>query len=1699
MATQGVRLDRLTMNRMPAIEAPALLEKRNIRPDSLYLESREGSFRVPELFRADSLGLSTFQDTGGGAIYEGTLNDFFTGTNFSLGLAVRYKAFGIDSSGTRDVVLYRWGDRTPANGEVYVVARITGGATPQVDIVASLTYTGAAGTTTLSYTLPAVPSPGDLGFIWVTASGANLTLYYDSAPGASATSRDTAVLGGAKTTSISYEETTILGTTFRLGSGTLNTAADGSAPVVDQVIGFSSAIDAATAAASSIARIPSGTAGLRFYFNGQDAARYVASNTDLNDYGFFLYPDIPVWEDGVGTKFSGSGGIIHGYNSPAFDRFFETQSGYQKDQAWAVVVDYTTPAQQLEFYNDTGRTKATLLHVVGLCHLYLKYNGATGYVFEATVETGNGTKTVTESTLLAANTRYLFSVTRNSAKIRARVGTGGGTEVAADPLGPVKDEDYPPEVFVGAWRDDSAGSSGERFENRLKGTVHQVALYQSGVPSLTTLDGAPKDNAILFWDFENNGRREHVEDAGAYGITGFYEIEPQSNLQTAPPFWSRGPIKDGRYVGAGGGLLAAHGGPAIPGQAALTEIDSFLKAIPSTDLIGVRVGRKVFHASSDYAYVTDVERRTMRPLGLPQPTATPGIVEGGPGVIDGIAAWGYRWLSKDGTTSAPIILPPKLFEEASVRIGGADEALGASYGDILVPADGAFQLQDTRIGGPAFTALTSGEFTIEALTRLDPTLKDEDLREEIWERRVDGDAQGTKLWCRQNGVGDINSNGNITGQVAFEMGTPNISDGQNETLLTIGRGGQNGAVGTALANEIVLVIRRTAGPNYSLRLCLANQRPESATSYTVTAHTSVPLIVGNFYNILVVGQGQTFTIYVYERTAAGAESWTVDATTATRPAGYPHYNDARVLMGACRSATEPTINGITTKKLDDSHSFSICRVWEKALDTNQIRRTLYRRFDPELDPDLLEDLVKEFQWPTDDPFNDVQRCYESISGFDYQIIREDRTAGSQTTGAKCPQTWDFEYSSWHAIWTPTSGSDYTTSPLWYVWTRIGNGGFFVGARKELLHRELTERLRDKTSLLSVNRRAFNWFTAAVSLTDGASPTLTVQDIWINGERRSGTSGSAHARATGNIAADFVNWANGSDSQFDSQMAELRIWNSRRYQQPGDFDYLNKRVPPGKYEDLVYYFRMTKTDEDTSGSPTLEQTNLGTAVGGAENLQYTLDDAEIVSVSARELPLAPHPDITNIQLIRSAVIPVDDPLDDEEIERKKRIARGGPFFLLADVPVGQSSYLDNQPNFGLGQIVDETTGRVPGEVSTIAAWQDHMVIVEPDSDILHFSERGPQGFESYPDWLRYQIQATGGGGITALLPFGELLLAYTAGGMVALSGRPGAVDELYLGDGSGAANSRCAVSYGGTAYSFNGSLYAYSSREGARDISGPVQDLLPTAANGRLAISTDLASLLVIDESTGDTLRLHLPSNEWFIEDRYLAGMTDYAGVSYYVHKSGWVAYTDTTDPSDDCYSGQTKSFAPSGGGASTFIIASADTNVADPNVNGQYWDYNGQRVVLIKADGTLGEGEISHHTGSGPYTFTLKAAWTGGLSAAAGDTVVFGITSDGVLFDTGVYALADEQGGKVWLDAIEFGRESGTWELATDGRNVPSNPVARTNLTTWRSFATSESMGVGQQARFWRIAFRSLKPTAARLSYVIAMLRLGANPETLDA
>jgi len=213
------------------------------------------------------------------------------------------------------------------------------------------------------------------------------------------------------------------------------------------------------------------------------------------------------------------------------------------------------------------------------------------------------------------------------------------------------------------------------------------------------------------------------------------------------------------------------------------------------------------------------------------------------------------------------------------------------------------------------------------------------------------------------------------------------------------------------------------------------------------------------------------------------------------------------------------------------------------------------------------------------------------------------------------------------------------------------------------------------------------------------------------------------------------------------------------------------------------------------------------------------------------------------------------------------------------------------------------------------------------------------------------------------------------------------------------------------------------------------------------------------------MRFHLPTGTWSREDRYILSQTDQGGSAYFLHKSGYVAKEVLTTFGDDLIASEAAVRTITSNSATTTAIFAGGSFTTDRNI--------GQRVLLVKADGTRGEGTVKSNTAT---TLTLDAAWTNGLTPAEDDVVYFGVSDLGVELDTGVIPALPTAGVRSSLYS-----GSGTWLAEFREHDFPGDV---TDVSSMDSATMSGDAQAGFPGRgpFQRVRLRYHYPDAGKTS-----------------
>lgn len=613
---------------------------------------------------------------------------------------------------------------------------------------------------------------------------------------------------------------------------------------------------------------------------------------------------------------------------------------------------------------------------------------------------------------------------------------------------------------------------------------------------------------------------------------------------------------------------------------------------------------------------------------------------------------------------------------------------------------------------------------------------------------------------------------------------------------------------------------------------------------------------------------------------------------------------------------------------------------------------------------------------------------------------------------------------------------------------------------------------------------FKWFSFGLVLaTNGANRNIGADSLAINGNTlfKATIGGTSSETITAAHFSDALGWISlagfhdqATDPTWVTDVSEFRVWKpgfGPDVKEGEDFDYVLGRVSENEYANMSVYIKFQPEDETapniknfgTQTTSLIEIANADivdtrTTVGGGS------DPAPKVA-----FPGAPFEDVTFLQISRSAGVPVVDPEKDADVQTALNAVRGAPLYLLARIPAGSTHYVDAAPDGALGYGVDADVGQVPQVITSVFSWQNHIGLTTGDFD-LWFSEAGPFGFETFPNWLRHRVPvATGGGPVVAAREAGGLLFIFGREWLVVASGRPTSPTFTTVGAGCGTYGPRTVTAFGGVCFTYNGTLWAVGDGLPV-NIGLPVQDLLPAAANARLCTSSALASLFLIDETTGVALRYHFPTQRWSVEERDAIACGDLdSGEDAWVTRDGATASGGNAAVYGDDVNTTTVASATGTVSGDTVVLTTATVTVPE-----------GTRTTVTQADGTSVEARIVSVAGA-PSTITYGA---GALTGVLGTVKVrFGAGPTGLLIDSGPL----DYGTQDYRHALNIPvhlLQSDEWEIGRLGLAMPGDPADRASLAYTAVLVTDERLGDGSLlGRFQRFTLRNRVPEASRCTF----------------
>jgi len=564
--------------------------------------------------------------------------------------------------------------------------------------------------------------------------------------------------------------------------------------------------------------------------------------------------------------------------------------------------------------------------------------------------------------------------------------------------------------------------------------------------------------------------------------------------------------------------------------------------------------------------------------------------------------------------------------------------------------------------------------------------------------------------------------------------------------------------------------------------------------------------------------------------------------------------------------------------------------------------------------------------------------------------------------------------------------------------------------------------------------------------------------------------------------DSTNWITlgghtdvGPNNRTTTYIGEFRMWSDEKGPSkfftdiPGAaFWKVNDRLSSSEAADTTIYYQFQPEDE-TAGA-----FNYGTR---SEVLAFdddvTIYDERTSTGDAVSFPLPPRDDIVAIEVFRTLTREI--PPGDLESDTQDALdaVRYAPLFFLRRILAGTKSFMDDTLDSSLGFAAPYTVYSLPEDIKQFFTWQG-MLGVLGENNRIYYTEPGPYGWETFPASLTYEARIAGGGAgeLLACRSTGDTLYLFGNNWTTALIGAPGNETEFPFGGGVGAYSPKTTLDITGVVYAFNGRLWTID-RVGQvdfkiADMGAAFQDLLPTHSNVRLACSSTLQSLFIIDENTGDVLRVFLPTGETSIEKRDAIAITDNSsGEDVWVNTGGSYSKGSSSVYGDDVDSDTTSHSA----GTLSTSNSRFDCSSSITGIN------LGMRVGIVDEDGNTIDTRVTAVVGD-----HVEVASVAGLGEDKDGTIYFGASSEGMLIDTG---YIDSQSNNTVTSGANVSLHQGSGVEV----GISASPVvgSRASIVDAQFVAVSANeviVGADMRGRFVRAILRNRVPESTSLSYI---------------
>lgn len=477
-----------------------------------------------------------------------------------------------------------------------------------------------------------------------------------------------------------------------------------------------------------------------------DGTEYVNATGSHPDEYFALSPAPPRLVTQSGETFAlFDGETAYGYipYSTIFDKFFAKDSSPGRRE-WAAYAEFEIP-ERVSFY-DTAEKDVCLFQMRGLFSIFLKYvSGDSGWRPQVILD-GNADLTMDSSTapsdpgILEANKKYLLGVSRSSTGVQITLKEEGnstkytkGLTYGAFP--PTINYAKLPEVYLGAYSDTTTGE----LKNFFGGKIFAFGLFDGGGLALVEGTGDladARDEQAVFLFLGEDAVDDRMVDSGQYQFETYFDAY---SGELGALYYQRGTRGAGEYLAALEGVALATDGPVGVDEDNATQrfYMSFRKSLDA-NVASVKRGNKVFAVSNKKAYVLDDTSRKARPLGIPKVLGNPSLGTLSQGVLDDVYAYGYRWVTSDGTKGPFTTLGSvNAGEDAKIVIGESDLVLGLDYVDVglnaVTDAGNTERHEPVELTNDAYTSgfPEDSTFTFESYIRIPDAATE--IRESIWD------------------------------------------------------------------------------------------------------------------------------------------------------------------------------------------------------------------------------------------------------------------------------------------------------------------------------------------------------------------------------------------------------------------------------------------------------------------------------------------------------------------------------------------------------------------------------------------------------------------------------------------------------------------------------------------------------------------------------------------------------------------------------------------------------------------------------------------------------------------------------------------------------------------------------------------------------------------------------------------------------